>query len=142
IGDVSSAELPGYTRSYFPRTADPGEAQYVSVGLSEDVEPIDLSLVHARTAHIVGRIYNAAGQASTGGSVLLMASLRAAPVTSVPVGARIGNDGRFDFPNVPVGEYVIKADRGRPNAWTEGEFGTLPVTVVGSNVTNLVLQTS
>ena len=48
-------------------------------------------------------------------------------VTSVSVGARLMKDGKFEFPNVTPGQYVIQVDRGRRNASTEGEFGTLPV---------------
>ncbi len=51
-------------------------------------------------------------------------------------------DGRFEFPNVTPGQYVIQVDRGRRNAATEGEFGTLPVSVDGADITDLVLQTS
>jgi hypothetical protein len=63
-------------------------------------------------------------------------------VTSVPVGARLLSDGRFEFPNVPDGQYIIRADHGSPNRSTEGEFGVLPVSVNGADVTNLILQTS
>jgi hypothetical protein len=63
-------------------------------------------------------------------------------VTSVPLGARIFDDGRFEFPNVPAGQYVIQAHRGRSNPWTEGEFGALPVSVNAADVTDLTLQTS
>ena len=36
VGPVSLEDLPGYTRSYYPGTPNPGEGQFVSVGLSED----------------------------------------------------------------------------------------------------------
>jgi len=63
-------------------------------------------------------------------------------VVSEPVGARIRPDGTFEFPNVPPGQYVIQAYRGRSNSWTEGEFGALPVAVDAADVTGLVLQMS
>ena len=58
------------------------------------------------------------------------------------MGARLLSDGRFEFPNVPDGQYIIRADHGRTSRSTEGEFGVLPVSIGGADVTNLILQTS
>jgi hypothetical protein len=91
---------------------------------------------------VAGTLISATGEPTTGGSVKLMPSLLSASVTSVSVGARILPNGRFEFPNVSPGQYVIQADRGRRNTSTEGEFGTLPVSVDGNDITGLVLQTS
>jgi protocatechuate 3,4-dioxygenase beta subunit len=141
IGDVASTDVPGYARSYFPGTPTPAEAQFVSVGPAQDVSGIDLTLFRARTTRIAGQMLNTAGE-PTGGSLLLMPSQRSASVTSVPVGARILPYGRFEFPNVATGQYVIQAYRGRPNSWTEGEFGALPVGVSDAEMADLVLQMS
>ena len=43
---------------------------------------------------------------------------------------------------MPPGHNIVQASRGRRNASTEGEFGALPVSVDGVDVTNLVLQMS
>jgi hypothetical protein len=141
IGDVSSTDVPGYARSYFPGTPAPAEAQFVSVGPAQDVAGIDLTLSRTHTARIAGQMLNTAGE-PTGGTLLLMPSQRSASVTSVPAGARILTDGRFEFPNVAPGQYVIQVYRGRSNRWTEGEFGALPVSVGDAEVANVVLQMS
>jgi protocatechuate 3,4-dioxygenase beta subunit len=141
-GDAASADVPGYARAYYPGTANASEAQFVRVGLGQDYTGVDFSLPRARTATISGTLLNAAGEPSTMGSVKLLPSQRSASVTSVPVGARLMKDGVFEFPNVTAGQYVIQVDRGRRNSSTEGEFGTLPVSVDGADVTGLVLQTS
>lgn len=141
-GSVASAELPGYARSYYPGTPNAGSAQFVSVGLSQDVTGIDFSLSRTRTARVAGRMLNAAGESTMSGSLQLMPSHSSATVTRVPVGARILPDATFEFPNVPDGQYVIQAYRGRTNSSTEGEFGSMPVSVNGADLKDLVLQTS
>ena len=113
VGGVSTAELPGYTRSYFPGTPNASEAQFVSMALSQENTGIDFSMSRAKTATISGTLLNAAGEPSTSGSVRLMPSQRSASVTSVSVGARLMKDGKFEFPNVTPGQYVIQVDRGR-----------------------------
>jgi hypothetical protein len=142
IGNVGSEDLPGYARTYYPGTLNAADAQYVAIGTSQDVTNVDFSLQRTRTARIAGRILNAAGEPTTGGTVQLLPSARSAAVTSVPLGARLQNDGRFEFPNVPPGQYVIQANRGRSQGWIEGEFGALPVAVSGTDVVDLVLQMS
>jgi protocatechuate 3,4-dioxygenase beta subunit len=142
IGDVGTADLPGYSRSFFPGTPNAGEAQFVSMALSQESSGIDFSMSRARTARISGTLLNAAGEPSTSGSVRLLPSQRSGSVTSVEAGARLLPGGKFEFPNVTAGQYVIQVDRGRRNAGAEGEFGTLPVSVDGSDISDLVVQTS
>ena len=142
IGDVSSTDVPGYARSYFPGTPIPAEAQFVSVGSGQDVAGIDLTLSRTQTVRVAGQILNAAGEPTTGGMVLMMPSHRSASVTSVPVGARLLDEGRFEFKNVLPDQYVIQAYRGRQNNWIEGEFGALAVGVGDTDVAGLVLQMS
>jgi protocatechuate 3,4-dioxygenase beta subunit len=142
VGDVAGADLPGYTRSYFPGGPNAANAQFVSVDLSQPVVGINFSLARARTALVSGRLLDAAGEPTMGGSVKLIPSQRSGAATSLPANARLERDGRFEFPNVTPGQYVIQADRGRRNASTEGEFGALPVSVDGVDVIGLVLQLS
>jgi hypothetical protein len=142
VGGVQTADLPGYTRTYFPGTPTASEAQFAALALSQETAGIDFSMARARTARISGTLLNAAGEPSTSGSVRLLPSQRSAAVTSVPVGARLMPDGTFEFPNVTPGQYVIQVDRGRRNASIEGEFGALPVSVDGVDVAGLVIQTS
>lgn len=141
-GDAGSAQLPGYARTYYPNATTPSAAQFVAVALSQEVDGIDIALARGRTFTISGTVFDAAGQPTTGGSLQLLPSVRSGAITSVPVGARLGPNGGFAFPGVAPGQYVIRADRGRRNPSTEGEFGTLAVTVADRDVKNLVVQTS
>ena len=142
VGDVASLDVPGYVRSYFPGTPTASDAQFVAVAASQEVTGRDFAMFRGRTARISGRIINAAGEPKPVGSLTLIPAYRSAAVTSVPVGARLFPDGAFEFPNVPDGQYIIRADHDRTNKSTEGEFGVLPVSVNGADVTNLILQTS
>jgi protocatechuate 3,4-dioxygenase beta subunit len=142
VSDVRSADLPGYVRSYFPGTAIPGQAQFVAIGRSQDVSGIDIVLSRVKTFRVAGRILDAAGQPSMGGSVNLITSSRSTSVTNVSTGARLLPSGAFEFPNISPGQYVIKVDRGRRNGWIEGEFAAMAVTVGGQDVTGLIIRTS
>jgi hypothetical protein len=56
------------------------------------------------------------------------------------VGARVGDGGAFEFPNVPPGAYVIQTYRGARNRSTEGEFGALAVSVGERDIEGLTVQ--
>ena len=112
------------------------------MGLSQEVTGVDFALSRTKTARVSGSLLDASGEPKMGGSLKLLPSTRSNAVTSVEAGARIGADGRFEFPNVPPGQYVIQADRGRKGSAVEGEFGALVVSVNGEDVKDLVLQTS
>ena len=141
VGAVATADLPGYARTLFPGTAIPSDAQFISIGRFPEVSGVDFAIVRSRTARVTGRYIDVQDR-PTGGSLQLLPSHRSLAPISVPVGARIFPDGRFEFANVPPGEYVIHGYRGRVSSWTEGPFGAARVTVVESDVDGVVVQTS
>ena len=141
VGQISLDDLPGYTRSYFPGTPNPGEAQFVPLALSQEADAIDFSVSRATTARVSGTVFGPGGDPGMPGTLMLAPSQRSSSA-SVAVGAQIGRDGTFVFPNVAPGQYVIQAYRSRSNPHTEGDFGALPVTVNGIDLAGLRLQTS
>jgi hypothetical protein len=139
--NVRMADVPGYAPTYFPGTENAGEARAVSVGLSQNVTGVDFVVKRTTTARIAGVAFRSNGDPIQG-NLIMTASERSGALAPNAVGARIGPDGTFEFPNVAPGEYVIRASRDRVNSWTEGEFAALFVTVNGADVTGLLLRTS
>jgi uncharacterized GH25 family protein len=140
IGGVAAGDLPGYGRTFYPGTREPRSAQYVRVSASQDLAGIDLSLEPEKTARVAGTILGVDGQPSAPGTLQLRPNVAAGELTALPVGAIIKDDGTFEFPNVPPGQYLIFADRGCSRQNIEGDFATLPVAVDGVDVTGLTIQ--
>ncbi|HMD34149.1 MAG TPA: carboxypeptidase-like regulatory domain-containing protein, partial [Vicinamibacterales bacterium] len=108
LNGPTAAMIPGYATTYFPGTMNPKDAQIVHVNAAEDVPGIDFSLIAVRTASIFGQMIGADGQPFQGG-IQLAPSRRNAAVGGTPVGAITYRDGRFEFPNVAPGDYVIES---------------------------------
>ena len=132
-------DRPGYGMTYYPSATNPGEAQRITLGVAQQVSSLDIALEPAPTARIAGTIVDAAGAPVREG-LILTPSRRSGVVATPPVGARIDAAGRFEFPNVPPGEYVIQASKNDSSAHDEGESLSQFVTVAGSDVTNLRLR--
>jgi hypothetical protein len=127
-----STGLSGYAPTYFPSTTNPREAQLISVPRTQDVTSVDFVLVPTPTATISGRKLGTDGQ-PFGGSLTLTPSQRSGAIVTPPAGARIYDDGRFEFPNVAPGDYVIQAEGGK-------QFAAAFVTVNGADVPDVRLQ--
>ena len=134
-------DLPGYGTTYFPGTLSPAEAQRVVVGRSQDVLGIDFPIVRTKTVRVSGYAVDSRGEAITGG-IALTPSRRSGAVVATQMGAKIERDGRFEFPTVAPGEYVLQASRHRSAGWTEGESSSQFVTVNDVNVTDLQIRTA
>lgn len=141
-GQVLKGEIPDYARTFYPGSSNAAEARFVSTGLSQEVTGIDFALSRTRTASITGTALNPAGGRATKGVLVLQPSQRSSAATFVSTSAEVSTDGTFEFRNVPPGRYVIQAYAGRPNLNNEGEFGAVPVTVNGTDISGVVMQTS
>ncbi len=74
VGQVSSADLPGYARAYYPGTPNPGEAQYVAIDLAQEYAALDFALSRIGTARVTGKAFDAMGAPfTTAGSLTLAA---------------------------------------------------------------------
>jgi hypothetical protein len=138
-GDVSTSELPGYVRTFYPGVTDAELSPVITVAAAQVYENADITLVRQRTARVSGVVRDARGRPGLAGSLTLLPS-QASSSLATGVGARVGDGGAFEFPNVPPGRYVIQMYRGARNRFTEGEFGALPVSVGERDVEGLTLQ--
>ena len=138
-GDVSTAELPGYVRTFYPGVTDVEFSPFITVGAGQVQSGADITLVRQRTARVSGIVRDAQGRPGLVGSLNLIPSQSSSSLAA-PVGARVSDGGAFEFPNVPPGQYVIQAYRGARNRSTEGEFATLRVSVGDRDVEGIVLQ--
>jgi protocatechuate 3,4-dioxygenase beta subunit len=140
-GLPGATDIPGYATTYFPGTPNPPESRQIAVGASQDLDGVNFSLSRIPTALLSGAAMTSTGEPITGG-LTLNSSRRSSGVGTVSMGAYIEPDGSFEFRNVPPGQYVIQAYRGRVRSSVEGEFAAVPVTVNGSPIRGLTVETS
>jgi hypothetical protein len=140
-GQPGASDIPGYATTYFPGTPNPPESRQIAVGPSQDLDGVNFSLSRIPTALVSGTAMTSTGEPITGG-LTLNSSRRSSGVGTLSMGAYIEPDGTFEFRNVPPGQYVIQAYRGRVRSSVEGEFAAVPVTVNGTPIRGLTVQTS
>ena len=134
---------PGYASTYAPGTPNASDATLVTVGLSDQVDDVDLTLARVATARVSGTVVDSLGK-PLGASILMNRSQRSGAVSVEPSStARSTGDGRFEIRDVPAGEWVLQVFTGNDvNQGQEGEFVSRFVTVNGIDVTDVRLQTS
>src|SRR5262249_35056238 len=117
VSGARAADVAGYAPTYYPGTANPAGAQFVTLGAAQVLAGVDITMAKARTARIAGKVLSAGGQPANPGSLTLPSSVRSSSPVNISIGARLRDDGTFEFPNVPPGQYIIRADRGRSPWW-------------------------
>lgn len=137
--DIATAELPGYVRTYYPGVADAASSPFFTVAAGQLQASADITLVRQNTARVSGVVRDAQGRPGLTGSLSLFPSQSSSSL-AMSVGARVGDNGAFEFPNVPPGRYVIQAYRGNRNRSTEGEFGVLTISVGERDVEGVTVQ--
>jgi 5-hydroxyisourate hydrolase-like protein (transthyretin family) len=133
-----AATAVGYPPVYYPGTPSAAEARRVRIGLGEEAQNINLTLVSARYAVVSGAVINSLG-ASASASIQLAS---ADPAVGMPVApARTASNGTFTLRNVPPGEYRLHVYDVRP-APGAPEFASVPVSIGGEDVTALAVTTA
>jgi len=138
VAATGTHRLPGYASTYFPGVQAVAEAQALVVKIGEDLFGIDLRLAPGRAANVSGIVEDSTGQPLQG-MLLLDVSRRSGALASPAIHARPRADGRFEFPNVAPGDYVLQALGRGPNG---AEFTTRYVSVADGDITGLALRTT
>jgi hypothetical protein len=161
-GPTGSNNNSGYAATYYPGTANPGEAQRVSLGVGQEMASIDIPMQPVRLARLSGTAAGSDGKPMSGALVMLMPTMKEA-VAMMPGGtSRTDKDGNFTLNGVAPGEYTIQVQsmaalmnaasqamsmigggdggiNAPPPQPAEREFATANVNVAGEDITNMIV---
>jgi hypothetical protein len=133
---------PGYAPTYAPDTPNASAARRVTVGLSEQVDDINITLAQTATARVSGMVIDSLGK-PVKARILVSPSYRSGAAAVEPAATASDADGRFEIHDVPSGEWVLQASMGGDvTMGQEGEFVSRYVTVNGTDATDVLLPMS
>jgi len=132
-----AATALGYPPVYYPGTPSAAESRRIRIGLGEETQNINVTLVSARYAVVSGTVVNSL-------NALVSASIQLAtrgPVAGAPVApTRSATDGTFTLRNVPPGEYRLHVYDVQPAGTPE--FASVPLVITGEDMTALAINTA
>jgi protocatechuate 3,4-dioxygenase beta subunit len=157
---TASTPTSGYAPTYFPGTASAGDAQKITLMPGQENASVDFALVPVRLSRISGVVLGSDGKPTAGAMVNVMPANRNEPMLFSGASAtRTNQDGAFTLSGVAPGEYTLQANAMQVMTSSEGgntmmfrvtggaggsdsEFGSVPISVGGDDITNLVLVTA
>lgn len=135
-------EPSGYAATFYPGTTNVGEAQRVTLAVSQENTGVHFGLIATRLVRVAGQVITSSGAPATNGMVMLAPSSsaggRAVVAAQGGAGNRIDGSGAFRLPNVAPGRYQLQARTGG----REGELARMDITVGTENVEGLTLVTA
>lgn len=166
LAPTAGSEPPrsGYAPTYYPGTPNGSEAQRLSLALGQEAQNTDFALVPVRLARISGTVIGSDGRPLPG--VMVNATPRTAggsnPLMPAAGMSRTDQSGNFTLNSVAPGEYTLTAqgaqtitstgDGGNTMVFTmrrtlgggdgESEFGSIPLSVAGDDLGNVVIATT
>jgi protocatechuate 3,4-dioxygenase beta subunit len=158
-GPTGSNPNSGYAPTYFPGTSNGADAQRLTLAAGQEAQGTDFALLPVRLVKITGVVINSEGKPVEGSMV--NAVPRGGEVGMMMMGGmtRTDKDGTFSLANVAPGDYTLQTrpmqirTMGGPDTMTfdvrvggveglDAETGSLPISVGGEDVPNVVITTS
>ncbi|MGE3276537.1 MAG: collagen binding domain-containing protein [Vicinamibacterales bacterium] len=131
-------ETEGAAPTYYPGTADIGQAQRVVVKASQETAGINFGLVIARMSTLRGRALDSSGRPAARAMAMLVPRDPGTAVLMMSSSNLVRPDGTFEVANVPPGAYTLMI-RPMGQTATNPEFGSLAVTVGYEDLDGLVV---
>ena len=168
VGGFDSVETPrsGYAPTYYPGTANGSEAQKLSLAVGQEAQNTDFGLVAVRLAKVSGTVIGSDGRPLEGVMVSAASRSGSGAAIAFPSGAtgRTDKNGNFTLNSVAPGDYTLNArssgvissssgegDRmvftvtrvaGPGGGDGQSEFGSIPLSVSGEDMSNVMIVTS
>ena len=126
----------GGIATFYPNSVTAARARAVAVVEGQETTRVNIVLATAKAAHVSGRAVLASGD-PFGHAVVTLGRRTPGLAGFMMRTAGTSEDGSFDLPDIPPGEYVVTV---RPiGADADAENARADVTVSGDDVTGLVL---
>lgn len=159
-GPSGSIPNSGYAPTYFPGTANGAEAQKITLAVGQEAQNTDFALLPVKLAKISGTVISSEGKPVDGSMINAMPrNSDGAGMMMMAGNARTDKNGNFTIMNLAPGEYILQSRvlqimtsgsgdnmmftaRVGGDTGAESETGSLPVTVNGEDLSNVIIVTT
>ena len=130
----------GYAPTYYPGVTNLAEATQVTVALGTEATGIDFGVRLVETATVGGTVFGPEGEPATSVRVVMIPE-GGISTRNALMGARLQPDGRFEIPDVPPGQYTLRAVSRGGRGRSRGAilFASNRIAVDGSDVTDTTM---
>jgi 5-hydroxyisourate hydrolase-like protein (transthyretin family) len=161
VAGPAAASTSGYAATFYPGTTSAPEAQRVRVALGQEMSGADFALAAVKLARVTGSVMRSDGHPASGTMVSLIPRSTDGVFSMLERSGRTDANGNFTLSGVTPGDYNLQVRGMSTTMMTtagggtitrimgpdgaggpEAEFGTVPVTVAGDDVTNVVVVTT
>jgi hypothetical protein len=149
VSDPANGEASGYAATYYPGTPNIGEAQRVTLAVSQENVNISFGLIATRLVRIGGQVIGSDGAPAVNGMVMLAPTgaggARGGVLMQGINGGRLDQTGAFRLSGVAPGRYQIQArvgGGGPRGGGPGGEMAKMDLTVGPEDVDGILLITA